>query len=138
VSDHDQFDQAALTRLRQGLHVTSEHGFEWLLLVPLRMLGCKGNDAIDREGELRVHGVLDPQCAVVVEGRDALGRRDEIGRPLSRHGGDELQDRLLCATVIPRRQRVACLGLRRHAGWQGMENRQRRQGRKYNAAGNPR
>ena len=40
------------------------------LSLPLRVLGRERLDAVERKGELRVHRLLDPQCAIIVEGGD--------------------------------------------------------------------
>src|SRR5208337_3875929 len=65
------------------------------------------------EDDLRVHRMLDPERAVLVEFGDALFRRHEV---LARRiGGDayEVEDRLLRRSVVPRRERRPGLGLRR-------------------------
>lgn len=59
--------------------------------------------AVEHEREFRVQRLLDPQRSVIVERRDALCRRDEIGA-LARNSGDEIEDRALGFRVIPRRQ----------------------------------
>ena len=78
--------------------------------------GCFGASALTRsssEDELEVDRLLAPQRAVVVEHRDALLGRHEVGRALRRHVGDELEDRLLRGAVVPRRQRAAPAARRR-------------------------
>ena len=45
------------------------------VLLPLRVLGRQRLDPVKRERDLEVDRLLRPQRAVVVEGRDALGRR---------------------------------------------------------------
>jgi hypothetical protein len=47
------------------------------------------------------HRLLRPQRAVVVEGRDALRRRDKIRRAFAANRSDEAQDRLLGRTIVP-------------------------------------
>ena len=77
--------------------------------------GCDGGlglDAVEREGELGVHRMLDPQRAVIVEHGDALRLRHEIGRAFLGHLLDEGDDGRLRGGVVPRWQRIG-LGLRR-------------------------
>jgi hypothetical protein len=134
VGRHDQLDHAALARLRQGLHVPLERRLEGLLVLPFRALRRERRDAVEREGELNVHGLLDPERAVVVEGGDALGRGDEIGRAFPRHGGDEVQDGPLGVAVVPRWQRIGRLRLGNAAPRPGVQQGQRRQRRQDEAA----
>ena len=56
---------------------------------------CERLHAVEREGELDVHRLLDPKGAVVVEGGDAFGKRDELGISLRRGRLHEPDDRLL-------------------------------------------
>ena len=74
----------------QRLQVAVEHGLERLLVLPVRVLRRERLDAVEDEGELDVHRLLDPQRAVVVEGRDALSRRHEVRPALCRHARDEM------------------------------------------------
>ena len=57
--------------------------------------------AIEREVELDGHRPFGPQRAVIVEHRDAVGGRHEIGVAWRRHARDEIQDRLLGGAVVP-------------------------------------
>ena len=57
---HDQLDHAALAQFCKRLHVPFERRFEGLLCLPLRVQGRERVDAVEREGELRVHRLLDP------------------------------------------------------------------------------
>ena len=82
-------DQALFAGRRQRLQVAVEHGLERLLGLPARVLRRQRLDAVEDEGELDIHRLLDPQRAVVVEGRDALGGRHEVGTALRRHARDE-------------------------------------------------
>src|SRR5476649_1893527 len=73
-----QLHHAALARFGEGLHVAFEYRLEGLLVLPLRMQGCHRLDTFEHEGKLEIHRLLGPQGAVVVEHRDALGRRYEV------------------------------------------------------------
>ena len=59
-----------------------------------------------RRRELEVHRLLGPERAVVVEGGDALGHRNEIRRSFGGHALDESNDRLFRRAVVPGRQRI--------------------------------
>ena len=67
------FSEVPLVKLRHGLPIAREHGLERLLGLPLRLLGRQCRHAVEREQTPGVHRVLDPQRAVLVERRDALG-----------------------------------------------------------------
>ena len=62
-------------------------------------------DAVEDESELHVHGLFAPQRPVIVEGRDALTPRYEIGS-LPRRPPDKCGDGRLGWPVVPGRQRV--------------------------------
>jgi hypothetical protein len=84
----------------------------WVFL-PFRMLRRQRLHLVDREGQLEIDRLLGPQCAVIVEGGDALGRLDVVWRPLPGDALDKAGDGLLRRTVISGGKRV-CLSLR---GW---------------------
>ena len=63
-----------------AFHVTLEQRRKRFLVLPLGMLRCEHPDAVQREEELKIHRLLAPECAVVVERGDALGDRHEIRR----------------------------------------------------------
>ena len=75
------------------------------------MLRGQGLHAVESEEELEIHQLLGPECAVVIEGSDALGDRDEIRRAFFRDALDEGDNGLLRRGVVLRWQRV-CLGVR--------------------------
>ena len=77
--------------------------------LPLRVLGRKRRHPVEREHDLRVERMRDPERAVLVEGRDAVLGRHEVGAALGGHRIDELDDRLLGRPVVPGRQRVVRL-----------------------------
>ena len=70
------------------------------------MLRREHPHSVEREYELEIQRLFRPQRPVIVESRDALGDRDEIGRAFLRHLLDERYDGLLRAGVVPRRQRI--------------------------------
>ena len=104
MGHHDQFHHAVLTRFGEGLHVPVEHRLERLLILPFGMVGRHGLHAIEREGQLDIHRVFHPQCAVVIEGGDALIDGDEVGPALRGNAGDELCDCGFGRAVVPGRQ----------------------------------
>jgi hypothetical protein len=75
---HHQQQQATFAGRRQCLHVAFKSRLEWLRVLPFGMLGRQRLHAIEHENELGVHGMFDPQSTVIVEGRDALRRRNEV------------------------------------------------------------
>ena len=71
--------------------------------------------------------MLDPERAVLVEGRDALGGRDELGACSVGRRVDKLEDRLLGRAVVPGGQGSGGLSL---GGCRAKEFESRSQGRK--------
>jgi len=65
-------------------------------------------DAVEAVDDLRVDRMLDPQRAVLIEGRDTSFRRDEVRTRLVGRRAHEVHNALLCRAVVPRRQRI-CL-----------------------------
>jgi hypothetical protein len=61
---------------------------------------------------VEIHRLLAPERAVVIEGSDAFGGRDKIGRAFLRHLLDKLDDRLFGRSVVPRGQRIGGDGFR--------------------------
>ncbi len=76
----------------EGLAIVLEDRLERLLPAPFGMLRGHRTDAIDREEELEVHGLLGPQRAVVVEGGDPIGLGHEVRAFRISHALDELHD----------------------------------------------
>ena len=93
----------------RAFHVALEQRGERLLVLPLGMLRGERLHAVEREEELEIHRLLGPERAVVVEDRDALGGRDEVGRALLRHLLDEVDDRLLRRAVVPGRELIGSM-----------------------------
>ena len=98
---HDELAEGALTACEGGFHVAPEQRGERLLRFPFRMPGRKLPDAIQHEEELEVHRLLGPERAVVVEDRDAFGRRHKVRPAVLRHLRDEVRDGFLCRPVVP-------------------------------------
>ena len=106
VGHRDQLDQALFAGRGQRLHVAVQHRLERLLGLPAGVLRRQRLDAVEHEGELDVHRLLDPQRAVVVEGGDALVGRHEVRSALRGDAGDESRDRRFGRAVVPGRQRI--------------------------------
>ena len=75
---HD-LHQAFLACSRKSLHVAFQHRLERLGRRPVRVLRRQRLHPVEREGELGVHRVLDPQRAVIVEHGNTFGFGHEIG-----------------------------------------------------------
>ena len=97
MSSTNPFSPEAATRL----HIAVEHRRERLLGLPFRMHGSQRLHAIERKGQLDIHRLLDPERAVVVEGRDALFDRHKIWPVLRRDTRNEVEDRGLAGAVVP-------------------------------------
>ena len=94
-------------------------------------------DAFQAIHHLRIHRMLDPERAVLVESGDALLGRHEFRASLIRGGLHEVDDRLLGGPVVPRGQRVTrCCGLRLRGRGQerSRHGRKRRQCRQEGTA----
>ena len=69
----------------------------------------QGRNLLQAIHHLRIHWMLDPQCAVLIErGNPRLGRH-ELRAALSRGRLDEFDDSLFGRAVVPRSQRVGGL-----------------------------
>ena len=123
--DGDLFEFAH-GKLGDRFEVAGQHGFE--RLDTRASSGSRfdhSRHAIEAIEQLRIDRMLDPQGAVLIEGRDALLRRDEI---LARRIGrvaHEIQDRLFCRAVVPGGERLGALRPRRRAGNKRGQRRQR-------------
>ncbi len=91
------------------------------------MLGRQRHHPVEREHDLAVDRVLDPERAVLVEGGEPVLGRHEVGAAGLGGGPDQVEDRLLGRAVVPGRQRVGLLRHDRRAG-QGERQRQREAG----------
>ena len=76
-------------------------------------------DALGDLSHLEIVGLLGPQRAVIVEGRDALIGRYEIGSTILCDPFDEIDDRCFRRTLLPRWQRT---GLRLGHGRRGTQS----------------
>ena len=131
----DDFDQSLFAGRHHRLQVAVQHRRERLLGLPFRMHRRHDLHAVECEGQLDIHRLLDPERAVIVEGRDALVDRYEEGPALRRDARDEVEDRRLGRALVPGRQRIA-LRLRHRGGGteRGGQYRKHRQGREKDAA----
>jgi hypothetical protein len=103
----DDLHETLDSHLAHSVQVALEQTLEGLLGLPFRMLRREFLHPIEREEDLRVRRILQPERPVVVERRDALGRLDVVSATLVRYRLDKLYDRLLCGPGVPRRQRIA-------------------------------
>ena len=111
VAEHHQLDARLLAFGEDGLVVVGENGFERLGRPPLGVVGRSRFNAVEGEDDLRVHWLLDPERAVVVERGDALLGENEVGASLVGDAGDEVDDRALGGAVVPGRERIVGAGV---------------------------
>ena len=104
VRGQDQFNEALLAGGRNALHVASQNGCEWFLVFPFRVLRCHRFRAINSECQLHVHGLLGPECAVVVEDCDPVGRWYVMLAAFCRDQLDKLKNVTLGITIVPGRE----------------------------------
>jgi hypothetical protein len=102
----DDVDQGGVTARRNSLEVAREHRFERLFALPFRISGCHCLDLIEGEEELKRKRTFRPQRPVVVEGGDALFRRDKVWTARLRDACNEVEDRFPRRTIVPRGQGV--------------------------------
>ena len=107
---HDNLENGLFAARECTLQIALEQRGERLLALPLRVLGCKGLHAIQSECQLKIHRLLRPEGAVVIEGRDALGGRYEIGGACRCHLFHEFDYGLLGFAIVPGRKRIRGLG----------------------------
>jgi hypothetical protein len=79
----------------------SKAGLEGLRHLPLGTLRSKPADVIEDDGEPRVHRLLDPQRAVIIEQRNAVGDAYVLRASLRRRAVGEINDRGFCSAIIP-------------------------------------
>ena len=101
VRGGQELDKALFAGGGDGFGVAFKDALEGLSCLPGGMFRLELVDAVDDEGELDVHGLLDPEGAVVVEGGDALVGRDEVGRADVGDALHEVRDRLFGRGVVP-------------------------------------
>ena len=116
------------------LPVAGEHGLERLDVRQLRLRLDQRRHAVEAVDHLRIHRMLDPQRAVLIEGGDALLRRHEILARLVGCYSDEFEDRLFRRSVVPRCERRRGLCLRRSGVEKSGEGGQCRNAAKHKAA----
>ena len=93
--------QVVHRELRYRLAVAGQHGLEWLDLRKLRFRLDHRGHAVQAVDHLRVHRMFHPQGTVLVEGGDALRRRHEAWVCAVCRRAHEIEDGLLCRTVVP-------------------------------------
>jgi hypothetical protein len=109
----DNLHESLHSRGPDRLHVAFQQRLERLFRLPLRVFRRQFLHPIEGEQDLRVHGVFDPQRAVIVEGGNTRLGRDIVRTALLRHVLDKLHEGLLGFAVIPGGQRIADLRGRR-------------------------
>jgi hypothetical protein len=83
---------------------------EWRGGAPFGMQRRQRLDPIECERELKIHRLLGPQGAVVVEHGDALPGREIVGAAFACDPSDEFNDRVLAGSLRPRCQRIGECG----------------------------
>ncbi len=96
---------------KNSLEVARQHRFEWLFVLPFRVLRCHGLDLIKGDKELKRIGSFGPQRAVIVKGGNALCRRDVVWTACCRDACDEVENRLLRRAIVPGGQGIIGRGL---------------------------
>ena len=100
-------DQRFEAELRDGFAIAGQHGAERLDLGQLGLRLYERRHAIEAIDKLRIDRVLDPERAVLVEGRDAVRERHEVGARGVGRRVDEFDDRVLSGPRVPRGQGIA-------------------------------
>src|SRR5215204_855025 len=116
VSSRDQGGEIALGQRGQRVAVVGQDRLEGLLLLPFRVLGSQRPDAVEDEPELDIEWLLAPEGAIVVKDGDALTLRHELVAAFCGDRDDEVKDRLLVGTVVPRGKGIVRQGDLLHAG----------------------
>ena len=106
MGERKEFHQTLEIVCFQSRDIPLLHGQNCRNYFPLGMFGKQALDFRKGERHLEGHRVFAPEHTVVVEDRDALGGRNEIGAALLRHFLDEGDDRLLRRSIVPRRKRI--------------------------------
>ena len=110
------------------LLVTRQDSLEGLDVLQRWLLFDDSGNTIQAVNHLGVHRMLDPQCAVLVEGHDAIFGRNELRGPPLRGLAHERQNRVLRRAVIPRRQRIGCVWLSKRPPRAGRDSEDHHQG----------
>ena len=101
VSSQNDFEDGVLAACQCRFQVSLEQRGERLLVLPLRALGRERLHAVERKRKLKIHRLLGPQRAVVVEHRDARCGRYEVLPTLRGDALYEINDRLPGLAVVP-------------------------------------
>ena len=103
---HHDLENGRFAARNRAFHIPLEQRGKRFLVLPLRMLRRERLHSVERKQELKIHGLLGPQRAVVIEGGDAFCRRHELRPPFLRDFRDKFDEGLLRRTVIPRGKRI--------------------------------
>ena len=99
------FSRSCIVSFSIAARSPDSHGLERLDLRQFRLRLDQRRDALQAIHHLRIHRMLDPQRAVLIERGDALLGRHELRAGLLGRGLDEFHDGLLGRAVVPRSQR---------------------------------
>ena len=106
MGSDDDFENAAPARRRKSLLVSLENRPERLLRSPFGVNLREVLDAVQGKGHLRIHGLLDPERAVVVERRHTLFGFGKGGIVRVGDRANEVDDLRLVRGVVPGGKRV--------------------------------
>ena len=138
MGGRDQRQQAFFTAGCHPRQIIRQYRLEGFLILPFGVLGGQRLYPIKGECQLKVHRLLRPERAVVVENGDALGRVDKFGTVLGGDLLDKLHDGPLGLTVVPGGQRVGSGSRRRWRQRRGQGDRQQKIGsHSITCGGNP-
>ena len=90
-----------LGKRRQRARITRKHRLEWLFGFPFRVRRSERPYSVEREHRLGEERVLDPQCAVLIEGGDAILGRHVALTGLVGCDPHEIDNRLLSRAIVP-------------------------------------
>ena len=77
---HHDLENGRLAACQRAFDIALEQRGKRFLVLPLRMLGRERLHSVERKQKLKIHRLLGPERAVIIEGRDAFCRRHELRR----------------------------------------------------------
>ena len=106
VGRERQFIERLQAEPEERVVIVFEDRLEGLTLGHRRVLGRQFLDPVKGEKQLSLKRLLAAERAVVVECRDALGWRRELGASLLCHTSDKVEDRGFRRAVVPGGKRL--------------------------------